>query len=86
MPKFELVSIEEAKEVTKEADWLERMYGEEFDIDFGECNCDPSCNKPATVAHPVLEEVMVCDGCFDGLELELNNEALTHYHAGIVIE
>ena len=85
MPKFEVISIEEAKEATKEADWLERMYGEEFDVDFGECNCDPSCNKPATVAHPVLEKVMVCSDCFEGLEAAFNDDAVMHYHAGAVI-
>ena len=36
MPKFELISLEEAKEATKKVDWLERKYGQEYDTDLGE--------------------------------------------------
>jgi hypothetical protein len=36
MPKFELISIEEALEVTKETRWLDEKFGEEHDIDMSE--------------------------------------------------
>jgi len=85
MPEFEVISIEEAKEATKEADWLDEKFGEEYDIDFGECNCDCSCKDPAEVMHPVLEKVMVCSDCFKGLDAEFNDDAVMHYHAGRVI-
>ena len=37
MPKFELISIEEALEATKETRWLDEKFGEEYDIDLGDC-------------------------------------------------
>jgi len=88
MPKFEVIPIEEAKEATKIADWLDEKFGEEQDIVpyYGDCNCNSSCTEPATQLHPVLERVMVCDDCFDGLEAELNDDSVVHYHAGTVIE
>jgi len=88
MPKFELISIEEAKEATKEADWLDEEFGEEYDIVpyYGDCNCDCTCKELATQLHPVLEKVMVCDSCFAGLEAESNDASMMHYHAGTVIE
>ena len=39
MPKFELISIEEALEATKETRWLDEKFGEEHETDLGECNC-----------------------------------------------
>ena len=36
MPKFELISIEEALEATKETRWLDKKFGEEHDIDMSE--------------------------------------------------
>ena len=36
MPKFELISIEEALEATKETRWLDEKFGEEHDIDLSE--------------------------------------------------
>ena len=36
MPKFELISIEEALEATKETRWLDEKFGEEHDIDMSE--------------------------------------------------
>ena len=33
MPKFEVVSIEEALEATKETRWLDEKFGEEYELE-----------------------------------------------------
>ena len=33
MPKFEVISIEEALEATKETRWLDEKFGEEYELE-----------------------------------------------------
>jgi len=51
MPKFELISIKEAVEATKETRWLDEKFGEEYDIDFGDCFAESETESINTDNH-----------------------------------
>lgn len=49
------------------------------------CGCDESCLGVGVKPHPQRKEE-VCEDCWNGLDAEMRDDALMHYHAGVSID
>jgi len=64
MPKFEVISIKEALEATKETRLLDEKFGEEYEIDPEPRTCY-NCNNPYTITYGESAIYDLCPDCYE---------------------